>query len=303
MNLSLPNKVAKGAEVALEAARAAGHRFHAAKFDVQQTDFTYDVLGRYTCSTWDEVRTNGGRPFDVVVIGAGMFGGYIADKLYRGGEDIGLRVLVLDAGAFLVSAHVPNLPNIGLGLPSGIGAIPTNDKDPGTQAVVWGFPWHSNQTFPGLAYCIGGRSIYWGGWGPRMTDTDLAVWPTDVKAFLQANYADVEVEIGVSPTTDYISGKFYDAVLKRFLDTAPAGYEIKEAPLAVQGKANDSGLFAFDKYSSANLLIDAIRNDVGRRGRGTINDQRRLMPRAHVNQLRMTGSKVTAIDLTVEGQP
>ena len=66
--------------------------------DVQQTAFSHDVLGRWACSTWQEVTGNGGDPFDVVVIGAGMFGGYSAEKLYRGGENIGLRVLLLDAG-------------------------------------------------------------------------------------------------------------------------------------------------------------------------------------------------------------
>jgi choline dehydrogenase-like flavoprotein len=233
-----------------------------------------------------------------------MFGGYIAEKLYRAGEDIGLRVLVLDAGAFLVTTHIQNLPRLGLGVPGGV-AVPTNDQDPGTQAVVWGYPWHSNQPFPGLAYCIGGRSIYWGGWSPRMTDADLAAWPSTVKSYLQNNYATVEEETGVAPTTDYISGKFYDALLKLFKNAAPAEYEVAEAPLAIQGKANDSGLFAFDKYSSANLLIDAIRDDVGRRGKGASNDQRRLMllPRAHVNQLWMSnGQKVDAIDVSIEGQ-
>jgi hypothetical protein len=68
--------------------------------DVQQTEFSHDVLGRWGCSTWNEVRNNGGDPFDVVVIGAGMFGGYIADKLYRRAENIGLRVLVVDARSF-----------------------------------------------------------------------------------------------------------------------------------------------------------------------------------------------------------
>jgi hypothetical protein len=43
--------------------------------DVQQTAFSHDVLGRWVCSTWPEVSNNGGDPFDVVVIGAGMFGG------------------------------------------------------------------------------------------------------------------------------------------------------------------------------------------------------------------------------------
>jgi hypothetical protein len=39
--------------------------------NVQQTAFSHDVLGRWVCSTWDEVNNNGGDPFDVVVIGAG----------------------------------------------------------------------------------------------------------------------------------------------------------------------------------------------------------------------------------------
>src|SRR5437763_5213568 len=87
--------------------------------DVQQTSFARDVLGRWACSTWPELSNNGGDPFDVVVIGAGMFGGYIADKLYRHGEDIGLRVLVVDAGDFIVPTHVQNLPRLGLNAPTG----------------------------------------------------------------------------------------------------------------------------------------------------------------------------------------
>ena len=73
--------------------------------DVQQTAFSHDFLGRWACSTWAEVSNNGGDPFDIVVIGAGMFGGYIADKLYRRAENIGLRVLVIEAG--IVSSSHP----------------------------------------------------------------------------------------------------------------------------------------------------------------------------------------------------
>jgi choline dehydrogenase-like flavoprotein len=178
---------------------------------IQQTAFSYDVLGRYVCNTWDEVVQNGGDPFDVVVIGAGMFGGYIADKLYRFGEDIGLRILVIDAGAFLVSTHVQNLPKIGLFAPdvNKLSPVTGNDQDPGTQNIVWGFPWHSNQKYAGLAYCLGGQSIYWGGWGPRMTAADLTNWPPDAVAYLQANYERCEREVGIKPTTDHVSGPFY----------------------------------------------------------------------------------------------
>ena len=62
-----------------------------ADFDVQDTDFAHDVLGRYACNTWEEIQAAqnaGGYPFDAVVIGAGMFGGYLAERLYRLGESL-----------------------------------------------------------------------------------------------------------------------------------------------------------------------------------------------------------------------
>jgi choline dehydrogenase-like flavoprotein len=161
--------------------------------DVQQTEFSHDVLGRWACSTWPEVRDNGGDPFDVVVIGAGMFGGYIADKLYRRGENLGLRVLVVDAGSFLLPTHVQNMPRLGLGGPAEQ-VVAGNAQDPGPQNLVWGHPWHSNQAFPGLAYCVGGRSLFWGGWSPRLTTADLglrpadqATWTADAVNYLLAN--------------------------------------------------------------------------------------------------------------------
>src|SRR2546427_12663833 len=81
--------------------------------EVQETAFSIDVLGRYICNTYDEAINNGGFPFDVVVIGAGMYGAYVAEKIYRKGQG-NLRVLVLDAGSFLVSEHVQNFSRIGL---------------------------------------------------------------------------------------------------------------------------------------------------------------------------------------------
>jgi len=125
--------------------------------EIQNTEFTGDLLGRYVCSTFDEAANNGGRPFDVVVIGAGMFGAYVADRIYRGGADQNLRILLLDAGGYLVSTHVQNLPHLGLSPPDSV-LVTRNDQDPGARNGVWGVPWHSNEPFTGLAYCTGGRS-------------------------------------------------------------------------------------------------------------------------------------------------
>jgi len=294
-----------------------------ALIDVQQTAFSHDVLGRWVCSTWPEVSNNGGDPFDVVVIGAGMFGGYIADKIYRRAENIGLRVLVVEAGSFLLPTHVQNMPRLGLNGP-GEQVVAGNAQDPGPQNLVWGHPWHSNQAFPGLAYCVGGRSLFWGGWSPRLTDTDLgprpageAAWPADAAAYLLANYTAVEEEMGVRPTTDYISGPLYDRLRARFETVIGAGNlvwgagqpvdntdDALAAPLAVQGKAPQSGLFPFDKYSSAYLLFDSIREDIGKRWRNNIDAWRRLMllPRAQVVSLKTSGNRVTEIELLVNGQ-
>src|SRR5215212_4233522 len=158
---------------------------------VQDTTFSHDIPGRFICSTWPEAVENGGVQPDVVIIGAGMFGAYCAEKIYRHAN---LRVLVLDAGPFLVSEHVQNLARIGLNVP-GAAKVPAPQNDPGPRERVWGIPGRSQVSFPGLAYCVGGRSLYWGGWAPRLTDADLAAWPPEVAQYLQsASHTDDEYE-------------------------------------------------------------------------------------------------------------
>jgi len=284
---------------------------------VQETTFAIDVQGRYICNTWDEaIGTigNGGFAFDAVVIGAGMFGAYCAEKIFRESGKA-RRVLVLDAGSFLVSEHVQNLSNIGLGAGGAVRAT-VNGQEPSPQSQVangaptWGLPWHSNEPFPGLAYCIGGRSLYWGGWSPRLTAVDLARWPAELAQYLNGAYNDVEREIGVDPTTDYISGPLFDELLKVFKAAAkqvPSVDRIDEAPLAIQGAPPAPGLFSFDKYSSAPILITAVREDIGdasSRGAASLDAGRQLLlvPRAHVVKLYVTGNVVSQIEVDVNGQ-
>lgn len=263
--------------------------------EVQQTAFSQDVLGRYICNTWDEAVNNGGAPFDAVVLGAGMFGAYCAQKIYRRGA--GKRVLVLEAGPLLVTEHVQNLARIGLNVASAV------TVDPGVaRERVWGLPWRSNQASPGLAYCVGGRSLYWGGWAPRLTAADHALWPPAVAAFLSTSYAQVEREIGVAPTTDFITGQLFDALRQRIEAVRPAVANldaVEEAPLAVQGEPPASGLFSFDKFSSAPLLVDAIREAAG-----SPDATRRLflVPRAHVVRLHAAGGAVHTLEVDVAGQ-
>jgi hypothetical protein len=70
------------------------------------------------------------------------------------------------------------------------------------------------------------------------------------------------------------------------------------------GQTPESGLFPFDKYSSAYLLFDAIREDIGRRWRNNIDAWRRLilLTRAQVIRLKTSGNRVTELELRVNGQ-
>lgn len=265
---------------------------------VQDTEFTQDVVGRYLANTWDEAAQNGGVAFDAVVVGAGMFGAYCAEKLYRNSN---LRVLVLDAGSLLVTEHVQNLSRIGLNA-GGAVVVENKGQDPGARERVWGSPWRSKVAFPGLAYCLGGRSLYWGGWAPQLTDADLAQWPDATVGYLRSIYENTEREMGVFDKTDYISGPLCVELMKQFqaaVPTVPTVDGIEEAPLAVQAAAPASGLFSFDKWSSAPILVDALREAAA-----NPDWQRRLfyVPRAHVTKLHVTNGAVTTVEVWVNGQ-
>ena len=278
----------------------------ASTVNFQNTSFSLDALGRLVCSTWEEATLNGGAPFTAVIVGGGMYGAYCASKLFR--RKSTARVLLLDAGRFLVSEHVQNLANIGLNVPAAVS--PASDTGVARE-LVWGLPWRGNVEFPGLAYCTGGKSIYWGGWCPRLTSGDLAIWPAATVNYFDDHYIDVESETGVVPATDFIFGPLGDvltnacvaaAMVTPGIESALGDHGVEVAPLAVQGSAPLSGLFSFDKFSSLPILIDAIRDDVAASG---LNDAARrlfLVPLAHVIKLHAAGGATHTVEVDVAGQ-
>src|SRR4051812_10254930 len=152
---------------------------------VQDTTLARDVVSRYVCNTLEEARQStlgpAGRPFDVIVLGGGSFGPIFAQHLLN--RDRTHRILVLEGGPMFLPEHTQNLPMLGLNQP---GAVPS---DPGPRNEVWGYPWNTNVPggFVGLAYCVGGRSLYWGGWSPQLlnpAEMPPARWPAAVVAEL-----------------------------------------------------------------------------------------------------------------------
>ena len=272
---------------------------------VQDTSLAIDGLARNVCNTWQEATANSGPPFSVVVVGAGAYGGYLAAKLAEFQPQ--RRVLVLEAGPFLVGEHVQNLGPVGLDIPSAID--PAQDPKKARQ-LVWGLPWRGNTPFPGTAYCCGGKSLFWGGWCPRLTDADLAQWPADVVAHLHAEYDRVESELGVTPGTDFLSGDLLARLQTRLaavlpgipnLDPAPPGGPVQPAPVAVQGSAPASGLFSFDKYSSLPLLVAALRRDSARSGFDDAQRRLFLVPRSHVVRAVVHNGIAQALEVDAAG--
>jgi choline dehydrogenase-like flavoprotein len=289
----------------------------------QYTDFSKDVVGRYVCNGLDEALASatgpGSRPFDIIIVGGGSFGGALAQHLLFRDAFHNHRVLVLDAGPQVLTEHVQNLPTLGLLPPQPV------TSDPGVpRAEVWGLPWRSNVPigFPGLAYCLGGRSIFWGGWSPELleAETPTDVWPKSVLDELRLAspipgdlpyFHQAAEQIGVTETNDFVFGVLHEALRQQIFDGVNAGSVplavpfadlplhldpvplnvpdpnvLKlEAPLAVQGAPPRSGFFPFNKFSAMTLLMRAARQAQAETGGDDRQKRLMVVPDCHVTGL------------------
>jgi hypothetical protein len=132
---------------------------------------------------------------------------------------------VLDGGPFAIPEHVQNLPMAGLAVPDATTVEEYNAKQPEEQRQwrkeVWGLAWRGNTKFPGLAYCPGGRSLFWGGWSPQLLDGEmpLARWPSSVVSDLKSRYfGEAARQIAVNETNDFIYGDLHTALRKQLFD-------------------------------------------------------------------------------------
>jgi hypothetical protein len=269
--------------------------------DIQRTSFLADAVSRFVCNTWDEaMAAQSGGPFDVIVVGSGMYGAYCATKLFsladrlQNEEKLSAadkpRILVLEAGPFLIDEHVQNLTRAFFDI----------------QNVVREKPAQSNVgTLEPHHRCIGGKSLFWGGWSPTLVDADLAQWPAEVADYLKLTgepdgYEFVLQEIGAAQSTDFINGKLTTRMLALSeaivgSKAVPTLKKVEEAPIAVLGSAPSSGLFSMDKFSSLPLLLDSLREDGGQSGFNNAARRLFLVPNAEVLRLETVGGVVTEV--------
>jgi hypothetical protein len=252
----------------------------------ERTTFTLDVLGRYTANTWQEILDSQdqtldshARPFDVFILGGGTFGPAIASRMFTNDHTRARRILLIEAGPLALPEHVQNLPSLG------------TDE-------VWGVPWNSDspqpqdRIFPGLAFSLGGRSVFWGGWSPHFLPEEIPTppWPTSVRDDLlnpvltipdaggvrTLSYLDLAAEqIGAANPNDFISGALHGAMRDRQfagLTGRPAGGTTLtgsrgalanqgqlEAPLGVESTSPRPGFLPFNKFSVVPLLVRVSR--------------------------------------------
>lgn len=136
-----------------------------------------------------------------------------------------------------------------------------------------------------------------------MDASDLALWPPTVANYLTANYPLLEEQAGVSQKAEFIQGKLFDLLNTRASAAVTANAvanldSVEDPPLAVQGQSPASGLFSFDKHSSVDVLIQAVRETSSQ-----LDDQRRLflVPNAHVTHIGTANGAASRIDVAVNG--
>ena len=178
----------------------------------ESTTFSLDNMGRFICNTLQEAKDSAGqvvggrtRDFDAIVVGGGTFGSVVAEHLFISDTTRSRRILVLEAGPFVLPEHVQNMPFVA----------------PASGAPDMRVPWvnHPALNYAGLLFAIGGRSLTWGGWSPEPLDMELVAWPAAARAEMRARYfAEASRQIGVKETNDFIYGPLHTALRKQLDD-------------------------------------------------------------------------------------
>ena len=188
----------------------------------------------------------------------------------------------------------------GLNVPGAIAPA----SDPGTaRELVWGLAWRGNVPFVGQAYCVGGKSLYWGRVVPAgCCASDLAAWPPSVATYLNNNYPILEQQTGVSVATDFIQGSLFNLLKQRVTNAIGTVPNLDTRPRSTAGRAGPvPGLrdcSASTSTPARHLTIEAARDAAS-----VPDAQRRFfaVPNAHVTRIHTTAGAASSIDVIVNG--
>lgn len=205
------------------------------------------VEAGYVQQKFFEPNFDEGKEYDAIVIGSGIGGGILADQL----TDLGLEVLVLDAGSYLFPTHVGNLPR-------------QHRLERAHDKNIWAlwddFKVTNYQNAPGSnfngaqAFALGGRSLFWGGFIPRMSWWELEPpWPQAVRWALENDaYAEAEQLLKKSEVDSDFQRRIRSELRGRFPDYVPL-----IAPMAIQHSFSAVSAVPAGVFSTADLLMES----------------------------------------------
>ncbi len=184
--------------------------------------------------------------YDVVVIGSGIGGGVLADQL----ADSGLDVLVLEAGSYLFPTHVGNLPRqhiFGPQVDKSIWSLWDDFK-------ITNYVNTAGSTFGGgQGFLLGGRSVFWGGFIPRMSWWETDLWPTPVRWDLE-NFAYELAEGLLKKST--LDSDYQTRALTGLRNALPE-LVVQTAPMAIQDTDPRRRNVPGGVFSTADLLLES----------------------------------------------
>ena len=217
---------------------------------------------------------------DVIVIGSGFGGGVVANTC----SNFGLKTLVLELGSYLFPTHVANLPR----------QHPLNNN---VDKHIWHL-WDEFKTTnyvnqPGSTYgggqgfCLGGRSVFWGGFIPRMSWWEMELWPTNVQWYMENGGYDSAEEL----LKKSVAQSGYQTQVLNYFRTHFNDYQTNSAPMAVHQPDSARNMLSTGVFSSADLLMESMLS-AGPQGTQNLT----INLNQAVTQLEWQGDKITGVN-------